>query len=57
MECLKAMLAHSIRTNLQIVVQVATKYHEQLGTEALIEMFESFKSFEGISQLLVFAAS
>ena len=33
MECLKAMLAHSIRTNLQIVVQVATKYHEQLGTD------------------------
>ncbi|GAV05648.1 hypothetical protein RvY_15748 [Ramazzottius varieornatus] len=52
MECLKAMLTHSIRTNLQIAVQVATKYHEQLGTENLIEMFESFKSFEGLYYFL-----
>jgi clathrin heavy chain len=30
-----------------VVVQIASKYHEQLKTTALIEMFESFKSFEG----------
>lgn len=47
LECLKAMLQHNIRQNLQICVQVATKYHEQLSTTALIELFESFKSFEG----------
>lgn len=47
MECLKAMLTNNIRQNLQICVQVATKYHEQLGTTQLIELFESFKSFEG----------
>jgi clathrin heavy chain len=47
MECLKAMLTNNIRQNLQICVQVATKYHEQLGTAQLIEVFESFKSFEG----------
>jgi len=47
LECLRAMLTHNIRQNLQICVQVATKYHEQLSTSALIELFESFKSFEG----------
>ena len=43
----QAMLTANIRQNLQISVQVATKYHEQLTTEKLIEIFESFKSFEG----------
>jgi clathrin heavy chain len=46
-ECLKAMLQANIRQNLQVVVQIATKYHEQLGTQKLIELFESFKSYEG----------
>ena len=46
-ECLKAMLQANIRQNLQVVVQIATKYHEQLGTPKLIELFESFKSYEG----------
>jgi clathrin heavy chain len=46
-ECLKAMLQANIRQNLQVVVQIATKYHEQLGTHKLIELFESFKSYEG----------
>jgi len=41
------MLTANIRQNLQICVQVATKYHEQLTTDKLIELFESFKSFEG----------
>ncbi|PRD27613.1 UNVERIFIED_CONTAM: Clathrin heavy chain 2 [Trichonephila clavipes] len=48
-ECLKAMLSHNIRQNLQISVQVATKYHEQLTTTALIDLFESFKSYEDFS--------
>lgn len=47
MECLRAMLSANIRQNLQICVQVASKYHEQLSTQALTELFESFKSFEG----------
>uniref|UniRef100_H2ZKR3 Clathrin heavy chain n=1 Tax=Ciona savignyi TaxID=51511 RepID=H2ZKR3_CIOSA len=42
-----SLLNANIRQNLQISVQVATKYHEQLTTEKLIEVFESFKSFEG----------
>ncbi|VDD80563.1 unnamed protein product [Mesocestoides corti] len=52
LECLKAMLHANIRQNLQVCVQIATKYHEQLGTNALIEIFESFKSFEGLFYFL-----
>ncbi|RKO96471.1 hypothetical protein CAUPRSCDRAFT_4164, partial [Caulochytrium protostelioides] len=48
-ECLKAMLApHLLRQNLQIGVQIATKYSEQLGASALIQLFESIKSNEGL---------
>lgn len=46
-ECLRAMLSANIRQNLQLCVQVASKYHEQLGTQNLVELFESFKSYEG----------
>eukprot|EP01134_Creolimax_fragrantissima_P001261 CFRG1261T1 len=52
MECLKAMLTSNLRQNLQLVVQIASKYHEQLGTDQLVEMFESFKSFEGLFYFL-----
>ncbi|XP_074599513.1 clathrin heavy chain 1-like isoform X1 [Brevipalpus obovatus] len=51
-ESLKAMLQHNIRQNLQICVQIATKYHEQLTTTALIDLFESFKSYEGLFYFL-----
>ena len=47
MACMTEMLRVNIRQNLQIVVQVATKYSDILGPVKLIEMFESFKSFEG----------
>ncbi|KAM3963949.1 clathrin heavy chain [Aphomia sociella] len=52
LECLKAMLQVNIRQNLQICVQIATKYHEQLTTKALIELFESFKTYEGLFYFL-----
>lgn len=52
LECLKAMLTANIRQNLQICVQIATKYHEQLTTKALIDLFESFKSYEGLFYFL-----
>ncbi|CAH1801405.1 unnamed protein product [Owenia fusiformis] len=52
LECVKVMLQANIRQNLQVCVQIATKYHEQLGTNALIEIFESFKSFEGLFYFL-----
>ncbi|CAF3960600.1 unnamed protein product [Adineta steineri] len=40
-ECLKAMLQANIQQNSQVVVQIATKYHEQLGTQKLSELFNS----------------
>lgn len=52
MECLKTMLQANIRQNLQVVVQIATKYHEQLTTSSLIDLFEQFKSFEGLFYFL-----
>ncbi|XP_058808391.1 clathrin heavy chain [Phymastichus coffea] len=52
LECLKAMLTANMRQNLQICVQIATKYHEQLTTKALIDLFESFKSYEGLFYFL-----
>ena len=55
LECIKAMLQANIRQNLQVCVQISSKYHEQLTTTSLIEIFESFKSFEGLSkQCIVF---
>ncbi|KAG9018769.1 hypothetical protein FRB90_009773 [Tulasnella sp. 427] len=38
----------NIRQNLQVVIQVATKYSDILGPVKVIEMFESFKSAEGL---------
>ncbi|KAF8661339.1 hypothetical protein AX16_001434 [Volvariella volvacea WC 439] len=48
MACLQEMLRLNIRQNLQIVIQVATKYSDILGPVSLIEMFEQFKTFEGL---------
>lgn len=48
LEILKDMLARNIRQNLNIVVQVATKYSDPLGPENLIKLFEDFKSYEGL---------
>ncbi|KAJ3123689.1 hypothetical protein HK100_011525 [Physocladia obscura] len=48
LECLKEMLNNNIRQNLQIVVQVATKYSDLLGPANLISLFEAQKSSEGL---------
>ncbi|KAJ3163550.1 hypothetical protein HDU86_000131 [Geranomyces michiganensis] len=47
-ESLKEMLSNNMRQNIQVVVQVASKYSEQLGPKNLIEMFESFKCYDGL---------
>ena len=47
-ECLKEMLVSNMRQNLQLVVQVAIKYSEQLGPSNLISLFEQCKTFEGL---------
>ena len=52
LECLKAMLQTNLRQNLQVCVQIATKYYEYLTPQALIEIFESFKCFEGLFYFL-----
>lgn len=41
------MLKVNIRQNLQVVIQIATKYSEQLQPLNLVQLFESFKSYEG----------
>ncbi|KAE9393463.1 clathrin heavy chain [Gymnopus androsaceus JB14] len=48
MACLQEMLRVNIRQNLQVVIQIATKYSDILGPVKLIEMFESYKTFEGL---------
>ncbi|KAJ3893359.1 hypothetical protein GG344DRAFT_87260 [Lentinula edodes] len=48
MGCLQEMLRVNMRQNLQVVIQVATKYSDILGPVKLIELFENFKTFEGL---------
>jgi len=48
LQCLKDLLRTNLRANLQNVVQVAIQYHEQLSAKALIALFESFQSYEGL---------
>ena len=48
LESLKEMLSTNMRQNLQIVVKIATKYVEQLGATNLINLFETYKTFEGM---------
>eukprot|EP00741_Cyanophora_paradoxa_P015948 tig00000042_g15397.t1 len=48
LECLKELLHNNIRQNLQVAVQIATKYSEQLTADRLIALFESFNSNEGL---------
>lgn len=48
LDCMREMLRLNIRQNLQVVIQTATKYSDLLGPVRLIELFESFKTFEGL---------
>ncbi|CAB1109928.1 unnamed protein product [Ectocarpus sp. CCAP 1310/34] len=47
-DVMKEMLGKNMRQNLQMVVQIATAYSDQIGAESLMEMFESFKLYEGL---------
>jgi len=47
-EMLHHLLRTNMRQNLQVVVQVAREYSEQLTPEKLIEMFETYNSWEGL---------
>ncbi|BGP23725.1 Clathrin heavy chain [Rhodotorula toruloides] len=48
LECFNEMLKVNIRQNLQVVVQAATKYSDLIGPVRLIELFEKFKTAEGL---------
>lgn len=45
---MQEMLRVNIRQNLQVFIKIATKYSDVLGPLKLIEMFEGFKTFEGL---------
>lgn len=42
------MLEVNIRQNLQVVIQIATKYSDLLGPLKLVELFEKHRTFEGL---------
>jgi clathrin heavy chain len=46
--CLEEMLESNIRQNLQVVIQIATKYSDLLGPLRLVELFEKHRTFEGL---------
>ncbi|EPE29243.1 Clathrin heavy-chain terminal [Glarea lozoyensis ATCC 20868] len=48
LDCLDAMLKSNIRQNLASVVQIATKYSDLLGATRLIDLFEKYKTYEGL---------
>ncbi|KAK6458196.1 uncharacterized protein RJT20DRAFT_126152 [Scheffersomyces xylosifermentans] len=45
--CLKELLGNNIQQNLQVVIQVATKYSDLIGPLTLIKIFEDYKCVEG----------
>lgn len=48
LDCLNEMLKVNIRQNLQVVVQISTKYSDLVGAHRLIELFEKYKTAEGL---------
>src|SRR3954471_18958947 len=51
-DCLDAMMKHNSRQNLQSVVQIATKYADLLNPQRLIDLFEKYKTSEGLFYFL-----
>ena len=52
LEVMRQLLSNNIRVNLRIVVQMAQKHIEFFRAEALIELFDSFESHEGLFHFL-----
>ncbi|TGO21235.1 hypothetical protein BPAE_0231g00010 [Botrytis paeoniae] len=52
LDCLDAMLKVNIRQNLAAVVQIAVKYSDLLGAVRLIDLFEKYKTAEGLYHYL-----
>lgn len=48
LECLKELLLTNMQANLQLVVNIAKEYTEQLGADKIIAMLESYNSYPGL---------
>jgi clathrin heavy chain len=48
LECLKTLLSHNPGGNVQIAVQIATKYSDALGSENIIPLFEQYNVMQGL---------
>ncbi|KOS47139.1 hypothetical protein ACN38_g1954 [Penicillium nordicum] len=48
LDCMDTMLESNIRQNLQAVVQIATKFSDLLGANRLIDLFEKYRTAEGL---------
>jgi clathrin heavy chain len=48
LECLDEMLKSNIRQNLQAVIRIAQKYSDLLGANRIIELFEKYRTAEGL---------
>lgn len=46
--CLREMLSNNLAQNLQVAIQIATRYSELIGPVTLIKVFEDYKSTEGL---------
>ncbi|KXZ42859.1 hypothetical protein GPECTOR_114g310 [Gonium pectorale] len=48
LECLKELLVSNMATNLQLVVNIAKEYTEQLTSAKVCELFEAYNSYPGL---------
>jgi clathrin heavy chain len=48
LECLKTLLSHNPGGNVQVSVQIATKYSEALGADNIIPLFEQYNCIQGL---------
>ncbi|CUS24171.1 LAQU0S14e01816g1_1 [Lachancea quebecensis] len=46
--CLRALLDDNLQANVPIVIQVATKYSDLIGSQVLIKLFEEYRATEGL---------
>ena len=48
LECMRELLSNNLRGNLALVVQVATTHTEHYSVASIVELFESYRSNEGV---------
>lgn len=48
LDCLKELLVSNMAQNLQLVVNIAKEYTEQLTASKVIELFEAYNSYHGL---------